>query len=124
MPYYPAAVNSNTGRQNDTTNTIQGNTRIETGWGYMPGTTSVSQIAETVTFNTSFTTAPIVTVVYGGDSAAGTTYGSGGNNIEAGLHIKADGITTTSFSVRMFKSGGVPLGANGNYFYQWIAIGL
>ncbi len=109
-------------RQDDTSNSDKTNPRTLTGWGYIAGTTSVSQVNETVTFGVTFAQRPIVTIACGGDSVAGTTYGSGGNNIEAGLQIKAESITTTNFGVRISKSGG-NFGSNGNFFYQWIAIG-
>jgi hypothetical protein len=110
-------------RQDDTTNTYQaGNTVFLTGWGVMAVTTAAAQFAETVNFGVTFLQRPIVLAQFGGDSLAASTYGSGGNNIEAGIHCKAESITTTTFSVRIFKTTG-NYGANGNAFYQWIAIG-
>lgn len=109
-------------RQDDTTNSVLQNARIEMGWGYIAGTTAQNSVAETITFQTAFTERPLVVACFGGDSLAGTTYGSGANTIEAGLMCKADTITTTNFQVRLYKPSGT-LGANGNFFYQWIAIG-
>lgn len=108
-------------RQDDTTNTYQlGNSVIITGWGVItPGVTSV--VTETVNFGVTFLQNPIVVAICGGDAAAATTYGSGGNNIQGSIATKAYSITTTSFIIHMAAAGNYAAG--NTVFYQWMAIG-
>lgn len=118
----PTVISQIAARQNDTTNTSVTTARIETGWGFIAYAAATS-VAEAVSFGTAFSTAPIVVITFGGDSVAGTTYGSGANTVEAALVAKAESITTSGFSARLFKGTGGNLATPGNGFYQWIAIG-
>lgn len=110
-------------RQNNTTNSVIQNARIDTGWGWIQvGGSAVSQVSETVTFQTAFTTLPIVVITYGGD--AGNTppsYGTGGGVVLGAAATKASNITTTNFVATMTASGTWPPAQT--IYYQWIAIG-
>jgi hypothetical protein len=105
-----------------TGSTITG-ARMETGWGYIAYNLSAPTITATVSFGATFTTAPVVTVAFGGDSTSGTTYGSGGNNIEGVIVIKVHTIGTTSFVVQISKPSNTNFTVSGNAFYQWTAVG-
>lgn len=76
-----------------------------------------------VTYSSAFTTPPIVLITSGGDSVSGTTYGSGGNNVEGVWVPKAMTITTTTFTLFLRNGAQTNPGGSGNFFYQWIAIG-
>lgn len=112
-------------RQNDTTNTSPTGAHMETGWGVMAISTGANGWQETVTFNTAFSSIPIVTLTCGGDAvtAAGTAYGTGGNNIVGAWSSKAMTPTTTNFIARLNTSSGANAGANGYVWYQWMAMG-
>lgn len=110
-------------RQNDTSNTTETTARILTGWGVIAYNTGATNVNEAITFNSAFTSAPIVTVTFGGDHATLQTYGSGGNLVEATINAKALLITTTGFTVYLHKPTGGNLAA-GYGFYQWTAIGV
>lgn len=112
-------------RQNNTVNSAPLPSRIETGWGYMPVTTSSAAYAEVVTFATPFTSPPIVVATFGGDNlaAGGAAYGNGGSTIEAVVNIKTYSIDATKFTVHIAKPAFTNYGANGFVYYQWMAIG-
>lgn len=108
-------------RQDDTTNTPKTKSVILTGWGVItPGVASVAQ--ETVTFGVTFVQRPVVTLVYGGDHASSTSYGSGDVTIkhavgEVGL------VTTTGFKAYVVSRDASNWAAGNTVFYQWMAIG-
>jgi len=111
-------------RQNNTSNSTVPNARIETGWGVFTVSTSQPDYAETVTFGTPFTTAPIVVAVFGGDNTSTVeAYGNGQNIIEAQGVVKAHTVTVNGFDVKLRKPDNTNFGGNGRAYYQWIAIG-
>jgi len=118
----PSVQSQTIQRQDNTTNTTPTTNKIQAGWGFITNVTSTDSVTKTVTFPVAYAAAPIVTVTQGGDSVAGTTYGSGANNVEGRLLIKAFSITNTGFVVQIRTGGATNLGA-GNSFFQWIAIG-
>lgn len=110
--------------QANTTNSVRDSVLIQHGYGVMAGTTSDSVLSETVTFPTAYDSAPVVLIAFGGDdTGSGTTLGDGGNEIEAGLYVKARTVTTTTFIAQLNKIGS-NFGANGTFFYHWLAIGV
>lgn len=109
-------------RQDNTTNAYKHNSVILTGWGVM-AYPAATQVAETVTMGITFADRPIVLVSFGGDHGTLQTYGSGSNTVEAGVMVKAESITTSTFGARFYKPTG-NFGTVGAYgFYQWLAIG-
>lgn len=110
-------------RQDNTTNSgTMAGVRIETGWGFATSAGSVTTLSKTVTFNTAFNSVPVIQVTFAGDTAAGTTLGSAGNNLVGKMCIKHHTDSTTSFIVKMDTGDGGNAGA-GNYFFTWLAIG-
>lgn len=111
-------------RQNDTTNTAPAGARIETGWGWIQvGGGAVAQVSETVTFNTAFTTLPIVLMTYGGDAGnVAASYGTGGGVALGAAATKASNITTSNFIATITAGSNWP--AAQTIYYQWIAIGV
>jgi len=115
--------NLSVARQDNTTNSTVGGSRIETGWGVVAVTTSSGSYNETVTFNSAFTAPPIVIITYGGDNiTGGSAYGNGGNVIEANIIVKAVDVTTSNFGAWLRKPSGSFV-VNGYAYYQWMAIG-
>lgn len=110
-------------RQNNTTNSTETSARFLSGWGVMAYNTGTTFVSESVTFDTAFTSAPIVTISFGGDHASLQTYGSGGNLVEAVVSTKPVNISTTGFTVYMHKPSGGNFSA-GYGFYQWFAVGV
>lgn len=109
-------------RQNNTTNTSLTNARIETGWGWMQFTSSVTVNSELVSFGTSFNDKPIVVVTFGGDAGnVPAVYGTGGNNIQGPSSAKAISITNNGFTAYVWANSS--WSANDTVYYQWIAIG-
>jgi len=108
-----------TRRQDNTTNSDETAAKIQIGWGYITFS-SAAQGSETVTFPTAFTNRPIVVCTFGGDSVSGTNYGDGGANISAAF-AEALAVTTSGFTAVVSLKGTTPV--NGNFFYQWTAIG-
>lgn len=110
-------------RQDDTTNTYQsGNTVMLSGWGVItPGASAVA--SEAVNFGVTFTQNPIVILTSGGDSVAGTTYGSGGANIKDSIVPEAIGVLTTGFTARLQARDNTNWAAGNTVFYQWLAFG-
>lgn len=109
-------------RQNNTTNTSLTNARIETGWGWMQFTSSVTVNSELVSFGTSFNDKPIVVVTFGGDAGnVPAVYGTGGNNIQGPSSAKAVSITNNGFTAYVWANSS--WSANDTVYYQWIAIG-
>lgn len=110
-------------RQSDTSNATVTGGRIETGWGFIVGN-GTSALTETVTYGSSFTTAPIVLVSYGGDQTNTTpSYGSGGLNVRASVLGYPYSISTTGFSVRIQTTDATTWTSGQAVYYQWIAIG-
>jgi hypothetical protein len=119
MSAFGTSTNVLANRQDDTTNSTASQ-RIETGWGVMtPGVSN--QASETVTFQTPFAARPIVVICAGGDAVSATTYGSGGNIVQAANYAKAHSITTSSFVAQINAPSNYAAG--NTVFYQWIAIG-
>jgi len=113
-------------RQSDITNTTTLGARIETGWGVMAVAVGARVFTETVTFQTSFSALPIVTLTCGGDSTTASTYGSGINAIAQNWATKAVSITAASFvsDLRIADNGTTATAAAAGFvFYQWTAIG-
>lgn len=109
-------------RQDDTTNTYQnGNTVILTGWGVITATATFS-FNESVSFGVTFSQAPIVMAIYGGDHASSSTYGSGAATLKIAL-AQAGAISTTGFTVTITSRDGSNWSAGNKLFYQWLAIG-
>lgn len=93
------------------------------GWGVItPG--AVNTGAQATAYGISFTSAPYVTVIYGGDNASLTTYGSGGVNIKDMATSMVHSITTTQFSVRFISRDASNWSAGNTIFYQWTASGI
>jgi hypothetical protein len=110
-------------RQNDTTNSSTTGVRIETGWGVFAQGAAANK-SETVTFNTAFTTIPIVTISSGGDQTGGTIALGNGGNVEKGpFAIKAYGESTSGFTAHAHTSDGTSWSATANVYYKWVAIG-
>lgn len=109
-------------RQDDTTNSIVTNARIETGWGVAPVTSGQAGISEVVNFRNSFKDLPIVTCTFGGDNATLSTYGNGGANIKA-CHARAVSVTRAGFAAIVSTADNSNYTSNGYIFYQWVAIG-
>lgn len=123
---FPGAAikNVTVNRQDNTTNSTPTTTRIETGWGVIANGAGVSAaLSKAITFQTPFTSIPIVIAVCGGDHSSSTTYGAGGNLVEGRIAAKAVGPSTTGFTVWVHQEGGTNF-ATGNTFFQWIAIGV
>ena len=109
-------------RQNDTTNSTETTSRILTGWGVVTNAINNTQ-SESVTFNSAFSSAPIVIVTCAGDKATNDGYGSGGVNLANGIIPRANAITTTGFNVTLNKADGTNF-ASGYTWYTWIAVGV
>lgn len=108
-------------RQDNTTNSTESAARMLTGWGVItPGTAAAG--AEVVTFNSAFTSRPIVVLVCGGDNASSTTYGDGAVNIKQAYGV-AHTVTTTGFTALVRSTDGSNWGSGNTVFYQWVAIG-
>lgn len=110
-------------RQNDTSNTTVTGARIESGWGVFAQGEAANK-SETVTFNTAFTSIPIITISYGGDQTGGTIALGNGGNVEKGpVAIKAYGESTTAFTAHAHTTDGTAWSATANVYYKWMAIG-
>lgn len=109
-------------RQNDTTNTSVLNGRMEIGHGVLTNTTGSPAMSESVTFNTAFTSTPIIYVSIASDSSTNTGYGTGGNTVEGRLLAKSAGQSTTGFTIWIHTGGGNNFGAGFTY-YTWMAVG-
>lgn len=110
-------------RQNNTTDSTITGVHIETGWGVFAQGAAGNK-SETVTFNTAFTTTPIVTISYGGDQTGGTIALGNGGNVEKGpVAIKAYGESTSGFTAHAHTSDGTSWSATANVYYKWTAIG-
>ncbi len=109
-------------RQNDATNTTETAARILTGWGVIiPG--AVNTAIESVTFNTPFSSPPIVLISPGGDHASAATYGAGGGNIQA-FTSEAIAVAATGFTSYNRTTSAASWNVGNTVFYQWIAIGV
>ena len=109
-------------RQDDTTNSTQENVLLQYGWGVVNGAV-VTAINDTVTFPVSYSSRPIVTVVYGGDQIGGTAaYGNGVASRNNGF-VEAITITTTGFVARIASSPSTNWAVGDFIYYQWFAIG-
>ena len=114
--------NLSVARQDNTTNSTIGGSRIETGWGVMtPG--AAASASETVTFRTAFTDKPIVIITFGGDHASSSVYGDGNNNIKLYTAAKAVAITNTTFGAYVYTTDSTSYAAGNKVFYQWVAMG-
>ena len=114
---------SQVNRQNNTTNSILNGARIETGWGFAVGA-GAARITEAVSFGTSFTTAPIVLLSYGGDANSTTpSYGAGGLNVRASVAAFPYSITTSGFTAVVQTVDATTWSASQSVYYHWIAIG-
>lgn len=109
-------------RQNNTSNSTENTARILTGWGVI-AVGGVATGTEVVTFNSAFTSIPIVTLTYGGDHASSTTYGSGGINLKQAFG-GAILLTTTTFTAYIRSADGSNWPGGAQVFYQWTAIGV
>ena len=108
-------------RQNDTTNVTENTAKILTGWGWI-AVGGVATGIKLVSFGTTFSSIPIVTLSYGGDHASSTTYGAGNINLKqafGGALLP----TTTGFTAYVRSADGSNWPAGANAFYQWTAIG-
>lgn len=109
-------------RQDNTTNSTESTARVLTGWGLItPGVATIA--TELVTFNSAFTSPPIVMATYGGDTTGATsTYGSGAATVQ-NAYATAILVTATTFTIRLVSPGG-SWAAGNTVYYQWIAIGV
>lgn len=109
-------------RQNDTTNSTVNNARIECGWGAITNTASPA-LSEAVTFQTAFSSTPIIFVSFASDASTAVGYGSStGNNVEGRVIAKSAGQTASGFNLWLHTGGGTNF-ATGTSYYTWIAIG-
>lgn len=110
-------------RQNNTTN-VATTPRIETGWGFIQGNGAGSGvIAETVTFGTAFTAAPVVMIAplngrSGSDPSAISDFSAGAEDVTWSIMD----VTSSSFSARAYKPS--TLISTVRFGYAWIAIGV
>lgn len=109
-------------RQNNTSNSTENTARILTGWGVI-AMGGVATGTEVVTFDSAFTSIPIVTLTYGGDNASSTTYGSGSINLKQ-AYGGAVSLTTTTFTAYIRSADGTNWPGGAQAFYQWTAIGV
>lgn len=109
-------------RQNNTSNSTENTARILTGWGVI-AVGGVATGTEVVTFDSAFTSIPIVTLTYGGDNASSTTYGSGSINLKQ-AYGGAISLTTTTFTAYIRSADGTNWPGGAQAFYQWTAIGV
>ena len=108
--------------QSNTTNTVIQNPIIQTGWKVIAGSVS-GVLTDSVTYPITYSTAPIIVAVFGGDNIGGAaTYGAGGAN-RNNAFAEAFSVTVSGFSVRIVSSPSSNWAVGDNIFYQWIAIG-
>ena len=109
-------------RHNNGSSISLSDAKIEVGWGWMQFSSSTTQISESISFNTSFSSAPIVLATAGGDAGnVPAVYGTGGANIHGNQTIKTYNITNTGFGVTLSSTGTYTSGQT--VYYQWVAIG-
>lgn|SRR3990167_1851817 len=108
--------------QSDTTNSIQENVLIQTGWGWIIGD-GTTYISETVTFPTAFTTLLAIlgtpTGFKSGSNPTSIIDISVGNLTAA---FAATNQTVSSFQVGLWTTG--TFSATGRYIYSWMALGI
>ena len=111
-------------RQYDTTNSNPNNVKIQYGWGRIAGA-AATNISESVTFPTPYTSLPVVLVTAGGGVTTGG--GSGAypgtstsymDNMQAG----ANNESTTGFQVTITRQG-ANFTVGHTLFYTWVAFG-
>jgi hypothetical protein len=101
--------------------------KIEAGWDFITGN-STDTLTKSVTFNSAFDEAPVVTAVIGGSrsTGAGTPTSNAfftdpGIASSASFDISIEDVTTTGFTVRMTRTGGSYSGSV-NYSFNYTAI--
>jgi hypothetical protein len=109
-------------RNNNGSTTTEATAKIQTGWiAFQPGANSAANTV--ITFPVAFTSIPIVTATFGGDTAGVTsTLGVGGANVNNGW-AEAFAETTTGFTIRI-KSDGAAWTATSTVYVKWVAIGI
>lgn len=120
--YKPEASN----RQNNTTNNIVTNQKIQTGWGFVIGDGVNDTASESITFPVPFSSIPIISVnVAGYKNSDPTDPGdvSGSNFGQAGILSWGAYPSLTGFEIGISSVNGGVLTNNRRYVYQWIAIG-
>lgn len=109
-------------RSNNGSNTTETAARIETGWIALTAT-AASTVQGTITFPVAFTSVPIVTATYGGDTAgASSTLGSGAINVKQ-AYADAVALTTSGFTALAATRDATNWTAGNTIYIQWIAIG-
>jgi hypothetical protein len=112
-------------RQDDTTDTYQGQQVTLVGWGYQQGDDTF-QISESVSFGVTFSSVPWVQVSTVGTRAVadGAPSSLGDfDNTAAGVAVDAVSVSTTGFTASQGKDGGSAISTNFYHGYSWIAIG-
>lgn len=115
-------------RQDNVTNSVLSNQRIQSGWGYIVGSGTV-KAEEAVIFPVAFDSVPIliVSVVQAAKATAnGAPTGPGDTNLDNTNLMAASftDLTASGFTVQVFRvNSAQTLNASYNYIYTWIAIG-
>lgn len=109
--------------QANTTNTAPTGLTLQHGWGFIVGDTT-TKIEETITFPTSFASAPIVLVSYLGAASTTTPSAIGDFTSDPAtvVGITANDIIGASFQVHLFTASG-SFGNSNAWGYTWVAIG-
>jgi len=106
-------------RQSNTTNTTTNAQRMETGFGFQVGNSTVD-ISKTVTFSSAFTAAPVVICTAIGYGS--TTFNLATTTAWGGITWAAKSTTTTFSAIGRRNDGSVTATGDG-YYFQWFAIG-
>lgn len=111
-------------RKNNGSNTTETAAIIETGWfAEVPGVASGS--IKTITFQNTYSSAPIVIPVYGGDQVSGAqALGNGGNSVKDEAVCKAYDVTTTGCKIRTVSRDASNFAAGNIYYVHYLVIGV
>lgn len=111
-------------KQQNTTNSDVEGLKVMHGWGFIEGN-GTAAIEKTVTFPTTFTSAPVVIVCALGADTSGVPVAIGEFTTEIGttIGIQASDIEADDFKVSLDRATGTY--SSGNYHgFSWIAIGI
>lgn len=111
-------------RQDNGSNSLPNGLKLKYGWGWVQvGGTAVSQIDDTLTFDSPFTTVPLVVATYAGDAGNQTaSQTTGGATYIGNASCRITQPATTGCKVTVSAASGTwPAAAT--IYYNWIAIG-
>lgn len=114
--------------QSNTTNSAPTGLTLQFGWGFIAGN-DTALLAETVTFPTAFSAAPIVLPTWSGTrpTADGTPTGpdwfTSAIGANTAISANTEDIIAASFEVEIRRSDSTALTSANNWGYSWIAIG-